>query len=41
MATLRNAAIATLRMVGFNRTAEGRRWASDATRPIAALGLTI
>jgi predicted transposase YbfD/YdcC len=42
MATLRNAAIATLRMVGFTRTAQGRRWAArDATRTVAALGLTI
>lgn len=42
MATLRNAAIATLRLVGFTRTAQGRRWAArDATRTVAALGLTI
>jgi len=42
MATLRNAAIATLRMIGFTRTAQGRRWAArDATRTVAALGLTI
>lgn len=42
MASLRNAAIATLRIVGFTRTAQGRRWAArDATRAVAALGLTI
>jgi hypothetical protein len=42
MATLRNTAIATLRMIGFSRTAQGQRWAArDATRPIAALDLTI
>jgi predicted transposase YbfD/YdcC len=42
MATLRNTAIATLRMIGFTCTAQGRRWAArDATRPITALGLTI
>jgi predicted transposase YbfD/YdcC len=42
MATLRNAAIATLRMIGFTRTAHGRRWAArDATRTAAALGLTL
>jgi hypothetical protein len=42
MATLRNAATATLRMLGFTRTAQGRRWAArDATRAVAALGLTI
>jgi predicted transposase YbfD/YdcC len=42
MATLRNAAIATLRTIGFTRTAQGRRWAArDATRTVAALGLTI
>jgi predicted transposase YbfD/YdcC len=42
MATLRNTAIATLRMIGFTRTAQGRRWAArDATRTVAALGLTI
>jgi predicted transposase YbfD/YdcC len=42
MATLRNTAIATLRLVGFTRTAQGRRWAArDATRTIAALGLTM
>ncbi len=42
MATLRNAAIATLRIVGFTRTAQGRRWAArDATRTVAALRLTI
>ena len=42
MATLRSAAIATLRMAGFTSTAQGRRWANrDATRATAALALTI
>lgn len=42
MATLRNAAIAALHMTGFAGIAQGRRWAArNATRPIAALGLTI
>jgi len=42
MASLRNAAIATLHLIGFTRTAQGRRWAArDATRTVAALGLTM
>lgn len=42
MATLRNTTIATLRMIGFTNTAQGRRWAArDATRPLTALNLTI
>src|SRR5215470_5369848 len=42
MATFRNTAIAALRLIGFTNTAQGRRWAArDATRPLAALDLTI
>jgi predicted transposase YbfD/YdcC len=42
MATLRNTATAALRLIGFTNTAQGRRWAArDATRPLAALNLTI
>jgi len=41
MATLRNTAIATLRIIGFTNHAQGRRWAArNPTRPTAALGLT-
>jgi len=42
MATFRNTAIAALRLIGFTNIAQGRRWAArDATRPLAALDLTI
>jgi hypothetical protein len=42
MATFRNTATAAPRLIGFTNTAQGRRWAArDATRPLAALNLTI
>ena len=41
MATVRNTAIAVLRLAGFTSTAPGRRWAArNPARPIAALNLT-
>ena len=41
MASVRNTAVAALRLAGFTGTAAGRRWAArNPARPLAALNLT-